>query len=203
MTISQSAGLTTRFETASDLSAGPGFEPGYAYADGFTVHPSRLRLITANPGSRWSRPWVSLGKHCAATSLGLNLVSSADYCLTCEGLQETSVRPWLLGRCWMGFAYTANFDAQRGVDRSPAKAAGTNRRDRIAGFVPAPIFMRCTLNIDRFVLAVIASRKSITQTISVRFARRPFRNNYVGGDPVIRKDILHGLFQLVFSPPGA
>jgi hypothetical protein len=161
----------------------------------------------------------------------------------------------------MGFACAANFAAQRGVDRSPAKAVsvGTNRQEpgsrgspaRDAGYcepspirmahayddrglspasgcrgtrtvdattswflamnsrtrsLPAPIFIRfirCTLKTDRFVLAVIPSRKRITQKISVRFARRPFRNNMCGPTPLLRKDILHGLFQLVFSPPGA
>ena len=44
----------------------------------------------------------------------------------------------------------------------------------------AHILFRCILNIYRFVLAVIPSRKRITENISVRFARRPFRNNICG-----------------------
>jgi hypothetical protein len=100
----------------------------------------------------------------------------------------------------------------RGPSQPPAAAGPELWMQRLRGFsamnsrtrsLPAPIFIRCTLNSDRFVLAVIPSRKRITQKISVRFARRPFRNNICGPTPVIRKDILHGLFQLVFTPPGA
>ena len=72
--------------------------------------------------------------------------------------------------------------------------------------LPVPIFIRfitCTLKTDRSVLAVIPSRKRRTQKISVRFPRRPFRNNICGPTLVIRKDILDGLFQHVFSPRGA
>jgi hypothetical protein len=52
--------------------------------------------------------------------------------------------------------------------------------------LPAPIFIRfirCTLKTDRFVLAVIPSRKRFTQKISVRFAPRPVPQQYVRADP--------------------
>ncbi len=85
--------------------------------------------------------------------------------------------------------------------RLPAAAGPELWMQRVRGFstmnsrtrsLPAPIFIRfteCTLKTERFVFAVIPSRKRITQKISVRFARRPFRNNMRGPTPVIRKDI--------------
>jgi hypothetical protein len=72
--------------------------------------------------------------------------------LTSGGLQETCVRPWLLGRAGMGFASAANFAAKPGVGRTPAEAvcAATNRQGhglrgslvRGAGYCePSPIHM--------------------------------------------------------------
>jgi hypothetical protein len=53
------------------------------------------------------------------------------------------------------------------------------------------------------VLAVIPNRKRITKKISVRFARRPFHDNMYGSTLLIRKDVPHGPFKFVFSPPAA
>jgi hypothetical protein len=71
-------------------------------------------------------------------------------------------------------------DTTAGPNWQPAVRLAARTLAALAPGCSAPIFIRCTLNTDRFVLAVIPSRKRITQKISVRFARRPFRNNICG-----------------------
>ena len=67
---------------------------------------------------------------CAAMDLAPDLGTIADYRLTSEGLRETSVEPWLLGRCWGEICPVAIFGGRNEVDRSPAKAlhAGVDRQ---------------------------------------------------------------------------